>query len=162
IRRLVQVIAGTAAKGSAGESLVDVVFSTLPPEWQERNFRVGNRTREFAMRLPNALVLPIDSTWPATGLRDQFRGTEDPAEQTRLKAQIEAAVREKAREVRKYLHPELTVNFGIAVVPDAVFELCAAVQADCMRDSVVVVGYSMFVPYLLLVFQTVLRTSRDI
>jgi len=162
IRRLEQVIAGTAAKGNAGENLVDLVFSKLPPEWQERNFRIGNRVCEFAMRLPNDLVLPIDSKWPATGLLEQFLGTEDPAEQARIKAQIEAAVREKAREVRRYLDPELTVNFGIAVVPDAVFELCAAVQAECMRESVVVVGYSMFVPYLLLVFQTVLRTSRDI
>jgi len=162
IRRLEQVMAGTAAKGAAGENLVDLVFSRLPAEWQERDFRIGNRTCEFALRLPNELVLPIDSKWPATGLLEQFLASEDPAERARIKSQIEAAVREKAKEVKKYLHPELTVNFGVAVVPDAVFELCTAAQAECMRESVVVVGYSMFVPYLLLVFQTVLRTSRDI
>ncbi|MGE5595872.1 MAG: DNA recombination protein RmuC, partial [Hyphomicrobiales bacterium] len=162
IHRLEQVIAGTATKGAGGENLVELVFSRLPAEWQVRNFRVGNRTCEFGLRLPNGLVLPIDSKWPATSLLEQFSATEEPAEQQRLKAQIESAVLEKAREVRKYLNPEVTLNFGVAVVPDAVFELCGAVQGQCASESVVVVAHSMFVPYLLLVFQTVLRTSRDI
>lgn len=162
IQRLEQVLAGTAAKGAAGENLLDVVFSRLPVEWQVRDFRVGNRTCEFGLRLPNGLVLPIDSKWPATHLIEQFLAAEDPAEQQRLKAQVESCVLDKAREVKKYLDPALTLNMGVAVVPDAVFDLCAGVQGQCMAESVVVVAHSMFVPYLLLVFQTVLRTSRDI
>lgn len=162
IQRLEQVLAGTAAKGAAGENLLDLVFSRLPVEWQVRDFRVGNRTCEFGLRLPNGLVLPIDSKWPATHLLEQFLAAEDPAEQVRLKAQIEGSVLEKAREVKKYLDPALTLNMGVAVVPDAVFDVCGGVQGQCMAESVVVVAHSMFVPYLLLVFQTVLRTSRDI
>ncbi len=161
IRRLEQVIAGTAAKGAAGENLVDLVFSRLPAEWQLRGFRVGNRTVEFALKLPNGLALPIDSKWPATALLEEFIAAA-PEEQVRIKGRIEEAVREKAREVTKYLDPELTINFGVAVVPDAVYDLCAGVQGECARMNVALVGYSMFVPYLLLVFQTVLRTSRDI
>ena len=68
----------------------------------------------------------------------------------------------KAREVRRYLDPNVTVDFGIAAVPDAVFDLCSSVQCEALQMNVVLVGYSMFVPYLLLVFQMALKTSHDI
>ena len=162
IRRLEAVIAGTQTKGAAGENILEAVFAKLPPDWQVRDFKVGNKTVEFGLRLPNNLVLPIDSKWPATSLLEQFVNCDDPSEQQRLKAQIEAAVLAKAKEVRKYLDPSLTVNFGIATVPDAVYDLCSGIQADVFQLNVVLVGYSMFVPYLLLVFQTVLKTSQNI
>jgi DNA recombination protein RmuC len=162
VRRLETVIAGTQSKGAAGENILDVVFSRLPIEWQIRDFTVGNKTVEFALRLPNNLVLPIDSKWPATDLLERFSACDDSAERLRLKGQIETIVLAKAREVRKYLDPARTVTFGIAAVPDAVYDLCTAVQCDCFEMDVVLVAYSMFIPYLLLVFQTVLRTSQNI
>lgn len=162
LRRLEQVIAGTAAKGSAGENIVDLVFSRLPAEWQVRDFRVANRVVEFGLRLPNGLVLPIDSKWPATAALESLAACDDPAEQVRLKNEVHAAVMQKAREVTKYLDPDLTPPFAVAVVPDAVEELCPAAKAECLKMNVVLLGYGMFVPYLLLVFQTVLRSSRDI
>jgi DNA recombination protein RmuC len=162
VRRLDMIIAGTHSKGVAGENILDLVFAQLPPDWQERNFTVGNKTVEFALRLPNNRVLPIDSKWPATDLLEKFARCEDPGERQQLKRQIEAVVRDKVREVRKYLDPDLTADFAIAAVPDAVLELCAAVQCDCFRQSVVLISYSMFVPYLLLVFQTYLNSSRGI
>ena len=162
VRRLEMVIAGTQTKGVAGENILETVFAKLPQEWQVRNFRVGDKAVEFALRLPNNLLLPIDSKWPATHLLEQFACCEDLEEQRRLKAQIEKAVLDKAREVRKYIDPNVTVNFGIAAVPDAVYDLSAGVQADVFQLNVVLIGYSMFVPYLLLVFQTILKTSQSI
>lgn len=162
VRRLETIIAGTQAKGAAGENILESVFARLPPEWQMRDFRIGNRVVEFGLRLPNNRVLPIDSKWPATDLIERFASCDDPAEQMRLKGQIESVVLSKAREVKKYLDPSLTVNFGVAAVPDAVYDLCTAVQTDCFLENVVLVAYSMFIPYLLLVFQTVLATAHDI
>jgi len=162
IRRLEMVIAGTQTKGMAGENILETVFANLPQEWQVRNFRVGDKAVEFALRLPNNLVLPIDSKWPATHLLEQFAACEDLEEQRRLKAQIEKAVLDKAKEVRKYIDPNVTVNFGIAAVPDAVYDLSTGVQAEVFQLNVVLIGYSMFVPYLLLVFQTILKTSQSI
>lgn len=162
IRRLEMVIAGTQTKGMAGENILETVFANLPQEWQVRNFRVGDKAVEFALRLPNNLVLPIDSKWPATNLLERFAACEDLEEQRRLKAQIERAVLDKAKEVRKYIDPNVTVNFGIAAVPDAVYDLSTGVQADVFQLNVVLIGYSMFVPYLLLVFQTILKTSQSI
>lgn len=162
IRRLEAIIAGTQTKGTAGENILEAVFAKLPPEWQVRNFRVGDKAVEFGLRLPNNLVLPIDSKWTATHLLEQFMACDDPAEQQKLKAQIEAAVLGRAKEVRKYIDPNVTVNFGIAAVPDAIYDLCPGVQADVCQMNVVLVSYSMFVPYLLLVFQTILKTSQSI
>jgi len=162
IRRLESIIAGTQSKGVAGENILEAVLSKLPPDWQVRDFRVGNKTVEFGLRLPNNLVLPIDSKWPATNLLEQFAACEDPAEQERLKAQIERVVLNKAREVKKYVDPNITVNFGIAAVPDAVYDLCSGVQADAFRLNVALISYSMLLPYLLLVFQTMLKASQSI
>ena len=80
----------------------------------------------------------------------------------RLKSQLEGVVLQKAREVRKYIDPALTVNFGVAAVPDAVYDLCSGVHVQVFQLNVVLVSYSMFVPYLLLVFQTTLKTSQNI
>ncbi len=162
IRRLEAVIAGTQTKGAAGENILEVVFAKLPPEWQVRNFRVGAKTVEFGLRLPNNLILPIDSKWPATGLLEEFVACDDPDKQQKLKAEIEAAVLAKAKEVRKYIDPNVTMNFGVAAVPDSVYDLCFGIQVDVLRLNVVLVSYTMFVPYLLLVFQTILKTSQNI
>ncbi len=162
IRRLETVIAGTQTRGAAGENILEAVFARLPVEWQVRDFRVGDRVVEFGLRLPNSLVLPIDSKWAATGLLEQLAACDDPGERQRLKGQIEAEVRGRAKEVRKYLDPALTVSFGVAAVPDAIYELCWGLQAEVFQQNVVLISYSLFVPYLLLVFQTTLRTSRDI
>ena len=162
VKRLETIIAGTQTKGVAGENILEFVFAKLPPEWQVRNFRVGNKSVEFGLRLPNNLILPIDSKWAATNLIEQLVNCDNPDEQQKLKAQIESAVLSKAREVKKYIDPGLTVNFGIAAVPDAVYDVCCGIQTDVFRMNVVLVSYSMFIPYLLLVFQTVLKTSQNI
>jgi DNA recombination protein RmuC len=162
VRRLENIIAGTKSKGTAGENIMDLVFSQLPPEWQVRDFPIGNKTVEFGLRLPNNLILPIDSKWAATGLLEEFLAAPDPQEQQRIKGEIERAVLQKVREVRKYIDPSITVGFGIATVPDAVFDLCARTQVESMRLNVVLLSYSMFVPYLLLTVETVLKAGRDI
>jgi DNA recombination protein RmuC len=162
IRRLETIIAGTSTKGSAGENILEVVFAKLPPDWQVRNFRVGNKHVEFGLRLPNNLILPIDSKWPATSKLEQLASCDDPCEQLELKNQIESIVLNKAKEVKKYIDPSLTVNFGAVAVPDAIYESCSGIQTDVFQQNVVLIGYSMFIPYLLLVFQTILKTSQNI
>jgi len=47
-------------------------------------------------------------------------------------------------------------------LPDAVYDLCAGIQSETFQLNVVLVSYSMFVPYLLLVFQTALKNSQSI
>ena len=162
IRRLEAIIAGTQTRGAAGENILEVVFAQLPPEWQVRDYRIGNKVVEFGLRLPNGLVLPIDSKWAAASLLERFLESDDVNEKQKLKREIETAVLSRAKEVKKYIDPNLTVNFGVAVIPDAIYDLCAGVQGQIFQLNVVVVSYSMFVPYLMLVFQMVLKTSQTV
>ncbi len=159
IRRLELIIAGTHTKGAVGEQLLDAVFSNLPPEWQVRNLVVGNKVVEFGLRLPSGLVLPIDSKWAGTPLMEQLARTEDTVQRQRIKAQLEATVLARAREVRKYIDPNLTTGFAVAVLPDAVYELSAGIQGEALASQVVLLGHSLFLPYLLLVFQMALKTA---
>ena len=162
VGRLEMIIAGTQSKGSAGENIVEVVFAKLPIEWQVRNFNVNGKTVEFGLRLPNNLVLPIDSKWPATHLLEQFAAAHDPEEQKRLKGEIEKSILQKAKEVGKYIDPDLTMPFGIAVVPNSAFDLSSGVLTDVYKLNVVLVSYSMLIPYLMLVLQTALKTMQTV
>jgi len=162
VGRLESIIAGTQSKGSAGENIVELVFAKLPVEWQMRNFTVNGKTVEFGLRLPNNLILPIDSKWPATHLLEQYIKATDPEAQKRFKGEIEKSILQKAKEVGKYIDPGLTMPFGIAVVPDSIFELSSGVLTDVYQSNVVLVSYSMLVPYLVLVFQTTLKTMQSV
>jgi DNA recombination protein RmuC len=162
IRRLESVIAGTHSKGAAGENILEAVFANLPTDWQVRDFQVNGKPCEFGLRLPNNLVLPIDSKWAATHLLEQFIASTDLAEQQKLKTLIQRAVLLKAGEVKKYIDPSKTVNFGVAAVPDAIYDLCCGTLCEAFDMNVVIISYSMFVPYLLLVFQTTLKTSQNV
>jgi DNA recombination protein RmuC len=162
VRRLESVIAGTQSKGAAGENILDMVFSKLPADWQVRDFGVDGKVCEFGLRLPNKRIMPIDSKWAATNLLEKFMACEEISVKKKIKADIEKAVLRKAEEVRKYLDPETTCGFGVAVVPDAIYDLCGATLCQVFEMRVAIISYSMFVPYLLLVFQTNLKTSVDI
>lgn len=162
VKRLEMVIAGTQSKGSAGENIVELVFTKLPIEWQVRNFTVNGRHVEFGLRLPSNLILPIDSKWPATALLEQFAMTENLEERERVKKEIEKTIIQKAREVSKYIEPGVTMPFAIAVIPDAIYELSAGVQSEAFQSNVVLVSYSMFVPYLFLTIQTAVKTLQSV
>jgi DNA recombination protein RmuC len=163
IHKLEVVLAGAQSKGAAGENIIENLLASLPVEWQARDFRVGTFTVEFGMRLPNGLVLPIDSKWVASSLLEQLEMAEEPGDLQRVRAQIESAVRARAREVNKYIGSNSTANFGLVVVPDGVFEVCRRAQVDVFSESrVMVISHSLFVPYLLLIYQTALTSAKTI
>jgi DNA recombination protein RmuC len=162
IQRLERVLAGSQSKGIAGENIVEMMFSKFPPEWQVRDFSVGNKVVEFGIRLPNDLVLPIDSKWAASNLLEEFVSCKDLKEKQRIKAQIQSVVLGRASEIRKYIDPNLTSSFGIAAVPDSIFELCSEILPELLQLNVVLISYSLFQPYLLLVFQTTLKTLKEV
>jgi DNA recombination protein RmuC len=162
VRRLEEIIAGSQSKGAAGENILEPVFAKLPQEWQVRDFKVGGKAVEFGLRLPNNLILPIDSKWPATDMLERLAVAQSTEEQLRIKKQIEDCVYAKAREVEKYIDPSITVSIGVAVVPDAVYHLCPGARVEAFGRNVAIISYSMFIPYLLLVYQTALANAHSI
>jgi len=162
LQHLESVIAGTQSKGAAGENILEAIFSKLPIEWQVRDFTVNNKPCEFGLRLPNNLVLPIDSKWAATHLLERFIACDEIAAQQKIKEEIEAAVLTKAKEVKKYIDPTRTPSFGVAVVPDAIYQLCTGMMCEAFSHNVVLISHSMFMPYLMLVFQTMHKNSQSL
>ena len=154
LKRVEHILTGTQSKGAAGENIVDLAFAKLPAEWQIRNFSVGSKIVEFGIRLPNKLVLPIDSKWAGTAVFEEFLITQNAKERLAKKAQLQSTVSARASEVKKYIDPNVTTTFVLAAVPDPIFELCSELLPDLLKQNVVLVSYSMFIPYLLLVFHT--------
>lgn len=161
IKRLELIIAGTHSKGAAGENIVEQVFAKLPIEWQERNLVVNGKIVEFGLRLPSNLIVPIDSKWPATDLLERAIAAGNREERERLKRELERLVVKKAEEAGKYLVPGVTTSFAVAVVPDSVYDVCSGVLAKAFQSNVVLVSYSMFVPYLFLIIHTAMKTLHS-
>jgi DNA recombination protein RmuC len=95
-------------------------------------------------------------------LAEEFVICEDLKKRQKITSQIQSVVLDRAAEIKKYIDPNLTSNFGIAAVPDSVFELCSEILPDLIQLNVVLISYSMFQPYLLLVFQTTLKTLKTL
>ncbi len=149
LERLELVIAGSFHRGAAGENLLSEILGILPPGMLERDVRVDGGVVEFAIRLPGGKFVPIDSKWPAAGLLERLTNESDPARRDAMVRELERTVLTKAEEVAKYLDPERTLLIGVAAMPDAVYQLCRSAHAQAFRRGVILVPYSMAVPYVL-------------
>jgi len=162
IRRVEGIIAGSPGRGLAGERIVEELLAVLPPAWHVRNHRVGTKTVEFAIRLPNGRLLPVDSKFPAEMLVPADTAEDDPEALRRLRQEAENVLRRRASEVRQYIDPNTSMPFALVVVPDGLYRLALAALPELARDGIIVVGHSLFLPYVLLLMHTVLEASQDI
>lgn len=156
LARLEAIIAGTKSRGTAGENLLAEVIKQLPPEFRAYDVRIGGKTVEFAIPLPDGRYLPVDSKWTSVQALAALP-TASAEELPDLVASIQADVEHKVDEVAKYLDPEKTPMMAVLAVPDAVFDLCARAHATAHQRGVVIVAYSMAVPYVLSVLQVIRR-----
>jgi len=162
LKRLEHVIAGTKSRGSAGENILGGILSQLPPELRETNLTINNKVVEFAFRLPNNKMLPIDSKWPSVAALERLAETDDPDLRRPLIETIQSEVRRKVKEAARYLDPERTIQLGVVVVPDAVFDLCFEAHVEAFKLGIMIVSYSQALPYLLSLLQVVHRFSAKI
>jgi DNA recombination protein RmuC len=162
LKRLETVLAGTKSRGIAGENILGTILAQLPPELRETNLTINNKPVEFALRLPHGRLLPIDSKWPALSQLERLQETEDPVLRRELADEIQSEVKKKVREVTKYLDPDRTIRLGVLAVPDAVFDLCVEAHVEAFKQGVVIISYTQAIPYLLSLFQVVLRFGTEI
>ena len=162
LRRLEHVIAGTKSRGMAGENILGGILAQLPPELRETNLTINNKVVEFAFRLPNDKLLPIDSKWPSMATLEKLADTDDPEARRSLIESIQSEVKKKVKEAAKYLDPERTIQLGVVVVPDAVFDLCFEVHVEAFKLGIIIVSYSQALPYLLSLLQVIHRFSAKI
>src|SRR5204863_5671027 len=81
----------------------------------------------------------------------------DPTERRKLVEQIVRDTRSKIREVTKYLDPERTLSLALLAVPDAVYAAAPEAHGEGYREGVLVVPYSLALPYVLALYRLVVR-----
>jgi DNA recombination protein RmuC len=157
LRRLETVVAGSASRGAAGESILARALGQLPPDLLETNAAFGGRVVEYALRLPDGRLLPIDSKWTSAGALERLETTEDAGLRRRLLDQIARDVRTRIRDMEKYLDPERTLSLGILAVPDAVHSAVPETHGEGWRAGVLVVPYSLALPFVLALYRFAVR-----
>jgi DNA recombination protein RmuC len=146
--RVERLMAGSYGRGRFGENLLSAALAEFPPEMVVRDFRVGGRVCEFALRMPDGKLLPIDSKWPAGDLLQELASAQGSALEE-VRRQVEKAVSLRLKEVAGYLEPSLTVPVAVAAVPDQVYACCRKAHAAGQQSRVLIVSYSLAVPLLL-------------
>ena len=152
VRRLSNVLAGSASKGKAGENVLREHLGQLPPGMLVTDLRVNGRVVEFGLLLPDGRRLPVDSKWSAVAEIEALEACSDPQEREALARDVERLVTARAREVAGYLDPALTCPVAVAAVPDAAYAVLRRAHADAFAKGVVIVPYSTALPVLLFLY----------
>jgi DNA recombination protein RmuC len=157
LRRLELVLAGSGTRGAAGENLLARALGQLPPDLLETNAAFGGRVVEYAVRLPGGRLLPIDSKWTSVAEIERLAEDEDPEARRRLREQVARELRQRIKEMARYLDPERTLALAVLAVPDAVHEAAPDARAEGWRDGVLVVPYSLALPFVLCLYRLAVR-----
>lgn len=157
LRRLELVLAGSGTRGVAGENLLARALGQLPPDLLEVNAAFGGRVVEYALRLPGGRLLPIDSKWTSVHEVERLAEEDDPDARRRLGEQVSRELRTRLRELARYLDPERTVGLAVLAVPDAIYEEVPDARCEGWRDGVLVVPYSLALPFVLGLYRLAVR-----
>ena len=157
LRRLELIVAGSSTRGRAGENVLARALGQLPPDLLEANAPFGGRVVEYALRLPGGRLLPIDSKWTSVAELERLEAADEPEERRRLGELVAREVRARARELGKYLDPERTLALAVLAVPDSVLAAAPQAQSEGWRDGVLVVPYSLALPFVLSLYRLAVR-----
>jgi DNA recombination protein RmuC len=156
------VVAGSASRGVAGENILARALAQLPPDLLAINVAFGSKIVEYALRLPGGRLLPIDSKWTSVPALERLATVADGHERRKLQEQVARDVRSRARDMAKYLDPERTLALAVLAVPDAVYAAAPEVLGDAYREGVLVVPYSLALPYVLALYRLTLRFGASV
>ncbi|MGC8815567.1 MAG: DNA recombination protein RmuC [bacterium] len=153
INQLTRILTGRKS-GQAGERIVVELLGIVPEDWLERNIRLGRGQVEFAVKMPGGYLIPLDSKFVAPELVAQLENETSGKQQQQLledaKKKLRGKLQERAQEIGKYLSDPKVLGFGIAAVPDSVYDLCRdAVKTAAQSHRIVVVPYSLLLPFVL-------------
>ncbi|MBI4743257.1 MAG: DNA recombination protein RmuC [Actinobacteria bacterium] len=149
LKRLESVIAGTYSKGKAGENILGEAFKIFPSEMMANQFQVNGKVVEFGLVLVNGKKLSIDSKWPATSILEELENKEDEEARRRIINQIESEVCKRIREVSQYIDPLITLPWAVVTIPDSAFAVLRQAHFEAYKNNVILISYSMTIPYLL-------------
>jgi DNA anti-recombination protein RmuC len=132
--------------GAAAERIVDELLSVFPQGWVEQNVHLGGGKVEFAVVLPGDYYVPLDSKFVGA----EILAKQDYEADQKKSQKIQEKIKEQAKKIVEYLRDPKVPGFGIAAVPDSVYAMCrSAIREVASEHQVVVVPYSLLVPFVL-------------
>ncbi len=160
--RIEGVLTGTK-KGATGENILGNMLHQLPLSMVECNLSIGGKPVEYAFVLPNKKKLPLDCKFPASELLERIASQPDGVGSNELHKELESRVMSQVENVRKYIDPPQTMDFALMAVPDSAFGILSIQRLyEAYKRSVLILSYSMTVPYLLSMYQLLLQYGSQI
>ncbi len=141
--------------GAAGENILREALRAFPVEW----IRSPYYDVEFGFLLFDRRVLPLDSKFSATELLEQMERLEEAGQKAALSKEIERRILVRAKEVAKYIDPHATTTFAICAVPDSVYPMLKEAHIRSYQEyKVIIISYSLTVPFLLALYDMSLKS----
>jgi DNA recombination protein RmuC len=153
LKKIEEVIAGTKSKGIAGENILRQALSVFPADMVAKDIRIKGKEVEFGFVLTDKKIVPIDSKWAASELIEGILRQENEDEKKKLIGRLDSELAKRVAEVTQYIDPELTVAWAICAVPDSVFTLCQDAHLAAFKKNVILISYSLALPYLLTLYR---------
>ena len=144
-----RVFQGSKSKGLAGENILREIFKIFPSEWIIFDYPVEGKPVEFGLKLPDGRVMPMDSKVVALSEMAQLATETNEMARQQLIKKVELEVMKKIKEVAGYIHPPVTWDRALMMVPDAIYALLKDTFIRAYQQSVILVPYSMAIPYIL-------------
>lgn len=149
IKNIESLFQGSKSKGMAGENILREIFKIFPPELIVFDYKIEGKPVEFGLKLPDGRIMPMDSKIIAVDELKKLETETDEDIRQRLIKRIEAEVSKKIKEVASYIHPPTTWDRALMMVPDALYGILKESFAKAYSQSVILIPYSMAVPYIL-------------
>lgn len=139
----------TSPTGASGENLLYQALSSFPRDMISLNCRINEKVVELALKMPDGKLLPIHSKFRDADLLGQLEESPEGEERVDLVARTESYVGTLVREVSSYIDTTQTEPMAILALPDSVYSMLQKAHFDAFRHKVVLMSYSLSLPYLL-------------
>ena len=150
------VLAGTFGEWALDAIIKDIFHSNQFIENAEVISGSGKRV-EFAIKLPEGLLLPIDAKFPS-GLYDNYLSAIDNSNAHEIKTAIDAIRRHVINDANdinnKYIQSGITIELGIMFIPSEslmqLIDSISDIREQIFRDSrVLIMGPNSLAAYLI-------------
>jgi len=135
--------------GISGENILYQALSSFPREMIEINTRINDKIVELALKMPGGKLLPIHSKFREADLQTGLESGPEGDDRKSLIMKAEQSVGILIREVSGCIDTNRTEPMAILALPDSIYSVLEKAHFDAFRHNVVLMSYSLSVPYLL-------------
>ena len=161
LSKLNRYLSGGALAGTFGEWALDAIIKDIfhPNQFIENAEVISGSGKrvEFAIKLPEGLLLPIDAKFPS-GLYDNYLSAVDSSDSQSIKTAIDSIRRHIINDANdinsKYIQSGITIELGIMFIPSEslmqLIDSISDIREQIFRDNrVLIMGPNSLAAYLI-------------